>query len=89
MDVKWLKMVETKQMYVIRRWYDWTIQIDVTKLCKWMWQNYTNGRNQTIQMDVTKLYKWMWPYKWMRQNYTNGWDKTIQMDMAKLNKWMR
>ena len=45
--------------------FDTTIQIEVTKLYKWMRQNYTNGfdenytngNDKAIQIDVTKLYK--------------------------------
>ena len=41
--------------------YMWlNYKIDMTKPCKQMWQNRTDGFDKTMQMDVTTLFKWMW-----------------------------
>ena len=42
--------------------YDKNIQCDVTKLYKWIWQNFTKGCDKTILINLSSL--------------TNGYDKT-------------
>ena len=58
--------------------YDQIIQIDLTKVYKWMWQRYKwmwlDSYDKNIQRDVT--------------NYTNGYDKAIDIDVTKRYKWM-